>query len=237
MQKLKILILSSFFILPSTMFGIVGFGLNVIQDGAKLGAASNTEGSGLTAATVESFEMEATPAGIGFYGFLDLAGWAVEFEANVVGGEYKFSFVNQLASLENVPFGWVRGSTAITIKKNVADFSIPLLAKTALSVGVGINTHSSTPRASVSMVMELLNIDNPADLVDAEFTPAALEDQLLTYLEDNLIEASGIHAQLGLRFKVLVADAHLNFRYNIAENVYADSDSFTEIQLKIGIGF
>ena len=53
MQKLKILILSAFFILPSTMFGIVGFGLNVIQDGAKLGAASNTEGSGLTAATVE----------------------------------------------------------------------------------------------------------------------------------------------------------------------------------------
>ena len=234
MQKLKILILSAFFILPSTMFGIVGFGLNVIQDGAKLGAASNTEGSGLTAATVESFEMEATPAGIGFYGFFDLAGWAVEFEANVVGGEYKFSFVNQLATMENVPFAWGRGSTAITIKKNVADFSIPLLAKTALSVGVGTNTHNSTPRASVSMVKKLLGTE---DLVNAEFTPDALEEQLITYLEDNLIEASGIHAQLGLRFKVLIADAHLNFRYNIAENVYEDSDSFTEIQFKLGIGF
>ena len=237
MRKIKILILSTLFILPSTVFGIVGFGLNVIQDGAKLGAASNTEGSGLTAATVESFEMEATPAGIGFYGFLDLAGWAVEFEANVVGGEYKFSFVNQLATMENVPFGWGRGSTAITIKKNIADFSIPLLAKTALSVGVGTNTHSSTPRASVSMVMELLDVENPADLVNAEFTPEALEEQLITYLEDNLIEASGIHAQLGLRFKVLIADAHLNFRYNIAEDVYAGSDSFTEIQFKLGIGF
>ena len=234
MRKIKILILSTLFILPSTVFGIVGFGLNVIQDGAKLGAASNTEGSGLTAATVESFEMEATPAGIGFYGFLDLAGWAVEFEANVVGGEYKFSFVNQLATMENVPFGWGRGSTAITIKKNVADFSIPLLAKTALSVGVGTNTHSSTPRASVSMVKELLGTE---DLVNAEFTPDALEEQLITYLEDNLIEASGIHAQLGLRFKVLIADAHLNFRYNIAEDVYDGSDSFTEIQFKLGIGF
>jgi ATP-dependent Clp protease ATP-binding subunit ClpC len=59
----------------------------------------------------------------------------------------------------------------------------------------------------------------------------------ITYLEDNLIEASGIHAQLGLRFKVLIADAHLNFRYNIAEDVYAGSDSFTEIQFKLGIGF
>jgi len=234
MRNYKILILSAFFVLPNLMYGIVGFGLNVIQDGAKLGAASNTEGSGLTAATVESFEMEANPAGVGFYGFIDLAGWAVELEANVVGGEYKFSFVNQLASLENVPFAWARGSTAITIKKNIADFSIPLLAKTALSIGVGTNTHSSTPRASVSMVKELLGTE---DLVDAEFTPEALQDQLVTYLKENLIENSGIHAQLGLRFKVLVADAHLNFRYNIAEDVYDGSDSFTEIQFKLGIGF
>ena len=185
MRNYKILILSAFFVLPNLMYGIVGFGLNVIQDGAKLGAASNTEGSGLTAATVESFEMEANPAGVGFYGFIDLAGWAVELEANVVGGEYKFSFVNQLASLENVPFAWARGSTAITIKKNIADFSIPLLAKTALSIGVGTNTHSSTPRASVSMVKELLGTE---DLVNAEFTPEALQDQLVTYLKENLIE-------------------------------------------------
>ena len=74
-----------------------------------------------------------------------------------------------------MPFAWARGSTAITIKKNIADFSIPLLAKTALSIGVGTNTHSSTPRASVSMVKELLG---PEDLVNAEFTPEALQDQL-----------------------------------------------------------
>ena len=234
MRIYKILILSALFVFPNTMFGIVGFGLNVIQDGTKLGGAVNVEGSGLTAATVESFEMEANPVGVGFYGFIDLAGWAVEFEINGAASEYEFSFVNQLASLENVPFGWGRASTAITIKKNIADFSIPLLAKTALSVGVGTNTHSSTPRASVSMVKELLGTE---DLVNAEFTPDALEEQLITYLEDNLIEASGIHAQLGLRFKVLIADAHLNFRYNIAEDVYEGSDSFTEIQFKLGIGF
>ena len=73
------------------------------------------------------------------------------------------------------------------------------------------------------MVKELLGTD---DLVNAEFTPAALEEQLIAYLEDNLIETSGIHAQLGLRFKVLVADAHLNLRYNIAEDVKDASDSF-----------
>ena len=73
------------------------------------------------------------------------------------------------------------------------------------------------------------------DLLNAD--ASQLEDKLIDYLEENLIEASGIHAQLGLRFKVLVADAHLNFRYNIAENVYDGSDSFTEIQFKLGIGF
>ena len=237
MQKFKILILSTFFILPNIMFGVVGFGLNIIQDGAKLGGAVNVEGSGLASATVESFEMEASPAGGGGYFFIDLAGWAVELEANVVGGEYEFEFKNAFSEMPRVPFLWGRGSTAITIKKNVADFSIPLLAKTALSVGIGTNTHSSTPRASVSMVMELLDIDDPADLINAEFTPDALQDQIITYLEDNLIETSGIHAQLGLRFKVLVADVHVNFRYNIAEDVYKGQDSFTEIQFKAGFGF
>ena len=67
MQKFKILILSVLFILPSTIFGIVGFGLNVIQDGTKLGGAVNVEGSGLASATVESFEMEASPVGLGGY--------------------------------------------------------------------------------------------------------------------------------------------------------------------------
>ena len=38
--------------------------------------------------TVESFGMEALPAGVGGYIFIDLAGWALEVEGNAVGGEY-----------------------------------------------------------------------------------------------------------------------------------------------------
>ena len=64
-----------------------------------------------------------------------------------------------------------------------------------------------------------------------------LEEQLIDYLKDNLIEASGIHAQLGLRFKLLMLDTHLNLRYNIAENVYDGSDGYTEVQFKLGMGF
>ena len=231
MRKIKILILSTFFVLPNLMYGIVGLGFNVVQDGgAKIGTAEYQEGEGLLLMTMETFELETSPIGLGGYIFIDLAGWAVELEANAVGALYKMDFSNVITSYDSVSFGWGRGSTAITIKKNIADFSIPLLAKTALSVGVGINTHSSTPKASPSMIKEFTGSD---DIINAEFT----EEDLIEYLKKNKIDASGIHAQLGLRFKVLIADAHLNFRYNIAETVYDGSDSFTEIQFKLGIGF
>ena len=225
MKNLKILFLAGFIIIPKTIFGIVGFGLNVIQDGSKLGASSYTEGSSSTLATVESFEMNALPVGIGGYIFIDLAGWTLELEGNSAYSEYSFTFSNAFTQMEDVPFGWARVSSGITVKKNIADFSIPLLAKTALSVGVGVNSHSSTPRASVSMVKELLDTDDLA----AEFDASSLEDKLIDYLKDNKIDNSGMHLQLGLRFKILVIDSHLNFRYHMTKDVYEGEDGFTEI--------
>ena len=94
MKNLKIILLAGFIILPQSVFGIVGFGLNVIQDGTKLGASSYTEGSGLSEVTVESYEMNALPVGLGGYIFIDLLGWTVELEGNGAYGEYNFSFRN-----------------------------------------------------------------------------------------------------------------------------------------------
>tara|TARA_B100000575_G_scaffold290461_1_gene294216 strand:+ start:333 stop:1034 length:702 start_codon:yes stop_codon:yes gene_type:complete len=233
MKNFKIILLAIIITLPKSAFGIAGFGLKFIQDGTKLGASSYTEGSGLSAVTVESYEMENPPVGAGGYLFIDLAGWALELEQNLVVRDYKFSFLNQINQMENVEFGWARASRAITVKKNIADFSIPFLAKTAFSAGIGINSHSSTPRASVSMVKELLDTDD----LTASFDASSLEDKLIKYLKENKIDNSGIHFQLGLRFKVLVVDLHLDYRYNISENVYDGEDGFGEIQAKLGMGF
>ena len=233
MKNLKIILLAAFITLPQSVFGIVGFGLNVIQDGTKLGASSYTEGSGPSVVTVESYEMNALPVGLGGYIFIDFLGWTVELEGNGVYGEYNFSFINRANQMEDIPFAWARASGALTVKKNIADFSIPLLAKTALSVGVGVNSHSSTPRASASMVRDLLDTDD----LNAEFNPNSLEDELIDYLKDNKIDASGTHFQLGLRFKILMVDSHLNLRYNMTEDVYEGEKGFTEIQLKLGMGF
>ena len=233
MKNLKIILLAAFIILPQSVFGIVGFGLNVLQDGTKLEASSYTEGSGLSEVTVESYEMNALPVGLGGYIFIDLLGWTVELEGNSAYGEYKFSFRNVVNQMEDIPFGWVRVSSAMTVKKNIADFSIPLLAKTALSVGFGVNSHSSTPRASVSMVRDLLDTDD----LTAGFDPNSLEDELIDYLKKNKIDNSGTHLQLGLRFKILVIDSHLNFRYNMTEDVYKGEKGFTELQFKLGMAF
>ena len=59
----------------------------------------------------------------------------------------------------------------------------------------------------------------------------------INYLKDNRIDASGFHVQAGLRFKILVLDSHLNFRYTIAENVYDGSNGFAQAMFKIGMAF
>ena len=157
MKNLKIILLVAFIILPQSVFGIVGFGLNVIQDGTKLGASSYTEGSGLSEVTVESYEMDALPVGLGGYIFIDLLGWTVELEGNGAYGEYNFSFRNVVNQMEDIPFAWARASSALTVKKNVADFSIPLLAKTALSLAKSAS--SILDRAAVVNSLTFIRLD------------------------------------------------------------------------------
>ena len=84
------------------------------------------------------------------------------------------------------------------------------------------------------MVKEIFEIE---DL--SEFNPNDndLENELINYLKDNRIDASGFHVQAGLRFKILVLDSHLNFRYTIAENVYDGSNGFAQAMFKIGMAF
>ena len=244
MRFCKILLISSILVLPKSLFGIAGFGLNVISDGTKLGAYTSTETDATTGvtATVESFEMEKLPVGGGGYIFVDIGDWALEAEANIAGGEFSFNFGNDLTDASgnnlteplNYPFAWGRLSTAVTVKKNITDFSIPVLAETALSVGLGINNHTSTPRPSMEMVKGLL--PTGVDITEQVDTDA-LQEELIDYLKDNLNKSSGFHAQLGLRFRLLVLDTHLTLRYNLAEDVYDGSSGFAELQLKVGTAF
>jgi hypothetical protein len=216
-------------IMPSSIFALAGFGLQFGQDFSKLGEYKDNQTIGVT---VRSFEMEKNPVGLGGYAFVDLFGFALEAEGDFAFGAYQFEFENPLNTLGPVEFGWARASYAITLKKNLMDISIPILAKAAINAGVGINGHTSTPRASVAMMTELLDND-----LTAGFNPDGLEDKLIDYLKNNKIDAKGFHVQAGLRFKVLMLDSHFNLRYTIAENVYDGSDGYAQAILKLGMAF
>ena len=161
----------------------------------------------------------------------DLFGFALEGEADFAGGQYEFDFGNQyLPNMDPIPFVWARASYAVTLKKNIMDLSIPFLAKAAINAGGGFGAHVATPRADLDLVKGVFG----EDLMNLEISEEALEDNLITYFEDNMVEASGLHVQAGLRFKVLMLDTHLNARYNLAKDVYADKSGFLQLMFKVG---
>ena len=219
---------------PSSAFALIGFGIQAGSDLSKLGPYSYSEGSGLTQVTVNAYEMEANPAGIGAYAFVDLFGFALEGEADFAYGKYEFDLENNFFDEENemdpIPFVWARASYAVTLKKNIMDLSIPFLAKAAINAGGGFGAHVATPRADLDLVKGVFG----EDLMNLEISEEALEDNLITYFEDNMVEASGLHVQAGLRFKVLMLDTHLNARYNLAKDVYADKSGFLQLMFKVG---
>ena len=229
----KTLLFGCFGLIPSYIFALAGFGIQFGSDMAILSEDTYTEGEGLTAVTVNSYEMESNPVGAGAYAFVDLFGFALEGEADFSFGEYEFDFGNQYTTLDPIPFGWARASYAVTLKKNIVDLSIPFLAKAAVNAGAGYWAHISTPRANVGMVRALFG----DDLANQEISEEQLKDNLLDYFEDNMIETSGLHVQAGLRFKVLMLDSHLNARYNIAKDVYEGENGFLQLMFKMGFAF
>ena len=226
----KLLVVSAFMILHSSAFALVGFGFQGGTDMTKLGAYSHTDGP----VSVNSFEMESNPFNFGGYAFVDLFGFALEGEADIGVGLYKFEFKNDYTpDSDPYEFSWARASYAVTLKKNILDVSIPFLAEAALNAGAGFGAHVSTPRANIGMVKSLLGDDLTA--IDAD--DAALEERLIDYLKENTIEASGVHLQAGLRFQLLAFDTHANLRYTMAENVYDGSNGFMQFIIKVGFAF
>ena len=222
----KLLVIFTFLILHSSVFALVGFGVQGGTDLSKLGAYSYSEGL----VSVDALEMESNPGNFGGYAFVDLFGYALEAELDVGGGLYEFTFDNPVNPLGPIEFPWLRLSTVVTLKKNLMDISIPFLAEAALNAGGGFGSHISTPRASVDMVREIFG----DDLASVDALGEGMEDKLGDYLVDNAIEASGVHLQAGLRFKLLTFDTHANLRYTIAENVYDGSNGFMQFNLKFG---
>ena len=231
-KMLSILVMA---LVHSSAFALAGFGIQVGSDLSKLGSYSFSEGSGLTEVTINTYEMESNPGSFGGYAFIDLFGFALEAEGEIAGGKYEFDFTNQFLPEmeEKIPFLWGRGSYSFTLKKNIMDISIPFLAKAAINAGGGFGSHAATKRVNVDMVRSILGEE---DLAEVELGQDEIEDLLEDFLtnKENWQEASGLHLQAGLRFKVLVLDTHINARYNLAKDIYTDKAGWLQLMFKMG---
>ena len=231
-KMLSVLVMA---LIPSFAFALAGFGIQLGSDLSKLGSYSFSEGSGLTEVTINTYEMESNPGSFGGYAFVDLFGFALEAEAEGALGQYEFDFTNAFLPEmeEKIPFVWGRGSYSFTLKKNIMDISIPFLAKAAINAGGGFGKHAATKRVNVEMVRSILG---EQDLANVELGQNEIETLLEDFLTntDNWEEASGLHLQAGLRFKVLVLDTHINARYNLAKDIYTDKAGWLQLMFKMG---
>ena len=209
---------------------IAGFGLQLGQSTFSVAQSSPETDNPLIKLTNGAFDNSFNFGGylyVDAIPFIDL-----EVDFNVSGNTYDIDFMNVSGDMPTIPFGWASASTYVTARKKIVGFSIPFLAATKVHAGGGVNTHMTTPIANVDMVTELIG-----DLLNAD--PSALDENLEDYLtnEDNYLESTGVHAQAGLQFKLLMIDTFVIYRYTIAKDVVPGSDGFGSVNVRIGFGF
>ena len=227
MRNLKIALV--IIIITSTgLFAIGGFGLQLGQ--SSFSVAESSPESGIPGVTLTNSSFDGAFV-FGGYLYIDAIPFIdIEVDANLRGNSYDINFENLAGPMDPINFGWASADVYYTLRKKVVGLSIPFLAGVKLHAGGGFNTHVTTPLADIDMVTELLG----GDLSNGD--PLDLNDNLKKYLEDNTIDATGIHIQTGLQFKLLMLDTFLNFRYTIVDDVVPDAGGFGSINFRLGFG-
>tara|TARA_B100001029_G_scaffold17111_1_gene11426 strand:+ start:41 stop:730 length:690 start_codon:yes stop_codon:yes gene_type:complete len=128
-----------------------------------------------------------------------------------------------------------RMSDYFTVRKDLMDLSIPILAKVALSVGGGFNKHKSIV-PSIALLKDIYNTDN----IDNLYNEAAQnwdEDAVYEALADNAVDASGLHVQCGIQAKVLMLNAFITAKYTfITKDDNNSIDSFPGFTIGLAYG-
>jgi len=232
MKSLKLLVIAGILI-SSNLFAFLGFGLQMGQSMFSVDESNPATGSQYITLTNGSFD--GAYAFGGYFYFDALPFVDVEFGLNVRGNTYDISFSNDFGPMDPLEFAWLSTDMYLTLRKSIFSASVPILGGVKIHAGGGFNRHLTTPIASLDMITDLLgggpdalltgNTDNLADNIEDFLTDA-----------DNYDEATGIHIQGGIQFKLLVLDTFLNYRYTIADDVVPDGGGFGSLNFRIGFG-
>ena len=219
-----------FIVIPTSLFGIAGFGLQVAQGQMKVEESVLGGAEGVTL-TNGSFENSFAIGGFLYIDIIPVIDLELDFQA--MGNTYDINFKNDLpVEMDPIPFAWASANTYITIRKDVFSLSIPFLAGAKLYSGLGYNMHQTTPTASIEMVEDLLG----GDLLTGDVSE--LNKNLENYLKnkDNYNESSGFHFQAGLQLKLLTFTSQLFYRYTMAEDVVPNKKGFGSMNFRFGFG-
>ena len=225
--------------LPASIFAIGGLGLSVGQ--ATFTVEASTSPLIVGDVEVGYFNHHGFENGLSFGGYLYLDIIPVvdlDIEVNAMGNVYDFSFYNKLNETLGLPpdtAGFVYGAanTYITIQKPVFELGIPFLAKAKLYAGAGLNKHVAIPMVNQEMLEAIVvSDDGLPDLENGEFDSEALE----TYLDKNKIEATGLHFQTGLQFRLLTFDVFAYYRYTLAKDIVPGNSGFGSMNFRLGLG-
>ena len=128
-------------------------------------------------------------------------------------------------------------SNYFTVRKQMLELSIPILAKGVLYVGGGLNKHK-TVLPSIDLLKTIINnpnIEND-DLINEFNTqkPSFTVSDFENYFEDS----SGAHIQAGIQVKVFMLSAFINARYTFIteNNSQIDRTGFSNILLGLAWG-
>ncbi len=218
-----------FALMPTLGISIGGLGLQLGQGFATVNSSESKEGI----VTLETSEF-SNPYILGGHLYIDAIPF-IDLEADIsfVGQQYDFNFSNsdgEDGDLGPYEFGWASTSIYFTARKSIFSLKIPILAKAKILVGTGYNQHAVTPLITMDLMEEFLggDLNSSVDQVD--------EEDIIKFLKENKIDASGFHVQAGLQFKILVLDSFLFYRHTFVEDLIPDTKNYGSINLRLGYG-
>jgi hypothetical protein len=159
---------------------------------------------------------------------------AIEYSKEIKWQELNSTIIFNDESITN-PLFTVRTSDYLTIRKDIVDLSIPILAKVALSIGGGFNTHKSVA-PSINLLKDIYDVEELGDLYN-QASEKWDQNAIIGKLEDNAIKSSGLHIQCGLQAKILMLNAFVNTKYTfIIKDDNNSIESFPGITIGLAFG-
>ena len=213
----------------NSAFAILGFGVQGGQGLFTVGARSLDDPSGFASMATAEF---SNSANLGVYAYLDIIPFFdLEVDANIMAQVYEFAFLNLLGTAGPYDAGWGGASTYITARRKLVGVGVPFIGKAQVFAGGGFNTHTFAPLANLDLVESLMGGDLSTE-------PTFSEDDLVDFIDENKIDKSGLHFQIGMQFKLFVLDSFLFYRHTLGDfEDVLDAKSFGSLNFRIGMGF